>query len=77
MLAYIVAIVGEFLAGQAGLGFLTIDYQNAFDVSGLFGVIVQLTLVGFIMYLAIVGLRRILIPWHESVIVEKLRQPVG
>jgi hypothetical protein len=43
----------------------------------LFGVIVQLTMVGFIMYLAIVVLRRILIPWHESVIVEKLQQPVG
>ncbi|MCH8112729.1 MAG: ABC transporter permease [Proteobacteria bacterium] len=77
VLAYIGAIVGEFLGGQSGLGFLTIDYQNAFDVSGLFGVIVQLTLVGFIMYLAIVVLRRVLIPWHESVIVEKMQQPVG
>ena len=77
VLAYIGAIVGEFLGGQAGLGFLTIDYQNAFDASGLFGVIIQLTIVGFIMYLAIVALRRVLIPWHESVLVEKLQRPVG
>lgn len=77
VLAYIGAIVGEFLGGQSGLGFLTIDYQNAFDVGGLFGVLVQLTFVGFVMYLAIVTLKRVLIPWHESVIVEKVQQPVG
>jgi NitT/TauT family transport system permease protein len=72
VLAYIGAIVGEFLGGQQGLGFMTIDYQNAFDAAGLFGVLIQLTLVGFLLYIAIVVLRRFLIPWHESVLIERL-----
>ena len=76
VLAYIGAIVGEFLGGQQGLGFMTIDYQNAFDASGLFGVLIQLTLIGFVLYMSIVALRRFLIPWHESVLIERL-QPVA
>lgn len=71
VLAYIGAIVGEFLGGQIGLGYLTVEYQNQLNAAGLFGVLIQLTMIGFLLYLAVVLTRRILIPWHESVLVEK------
>jgi len=71
VLAYIGAIVGEFAGGTQGLGYLTLEYQNQFNAPGLFGVLIQLTVIGFALYLVILGLRRSLIPWHESVLVER------
>lgn len=75
VLAYIGAIVGEFAGGTKGLGYLTLEYQNGFNAPGLFGVLIQLTVIGFALYLLILGLRRTLIPWHESVLVERPAVP--
>ena len=40
--------------------------MNAYETDALFGVIVHMTLLGFVFYFAIVALRRVLIPWHQS-----------
>jgi NitT/TauT family transport system permease protein len=68
VLATIGAVVGEYLGGNEGLGHLAVDTMAAFEVDLLFGVIVLLTILGFGLYLCVVGLRRILTPWHESVL---------
>ncbi|MQA09906.1 MAG: ABC transporter permease subunit [Pseudonocardiaceae bacterium] len=66
--ALIGAIVGEYLGGSQGLGFLVVETLNALDGPRLFGVIILLAFLGSLMFFAINGLKRIFIPWHESVI---------
>jgi NitT/TauT family transport system permease protein len=66
VLAFIGAIVGEYLGGNSGLGFLMIARMNAYETDGLFAVMVQMSLLGFVFYLAIGALRRVLIRWHPS-----------
>lgn len=75
VLAIIGAVVGEYLGGSEGLGHLAVATLNSYEVNAMFGVITLLTILGFLLYLTIVGVRRLIIPWHESVMVEN--QPVG
>ena len=65
--ATIGAVVGEFLGGNSGLGYLTISRLNSFQIEGLFSAIVILTALGFILYSSVVMIKRITIPWHDSV----------
>ena len=69
VLAIIGAVVGEFLGGNAGLGYMLVAKMNAYETASLFAVIVHLTLVGFLFYLLIGAVRRFLIPWHESAVI--------
>lgn len=71
VLAIIGAIVGEYLGGSQGLGHMAVATMNAFDVQGMFGVIGLLTLMGFVLYFAVVSLRRYITPWHESVLLAR------
>lgn len=71
--AIIGAVVGEYLGGNSGLGYVLIAKMNAFDTAGLFGTIVHLTLLGFVFYWLMRSARRLLIPWHESVLVERAK----
>jgi len=66
VLALIGAIVGEYLGGNTGLGFMLVSKMNAYETDGLFAVIIQMTLIGFALYFATGALRRLLIPWHQS-----------
>lgn len=70
--AIIGAVVGEFLGGSSGLGYLAVATLNSFQVERLFATIFILTAIGLSLYLIVVVLRRVLIPWHESV-----RSPSG
>lgn len=66
VLSIIGAIVGEYLGGTSGLGYMMIARMNAFATDELFAVIIHMTLLGFVFYFAIGALRRVLIPWHQS-----------
>ena len=66
--AVIGAIVGEYLGGDQGLGYQIVTSLNNLEAERLFAVIFCLTLFGFILYLAVVALKRFLIPWHASTI---------
>jgi NitT/TauT family transport system permease protein len=65
--AIIGAVVGEYLGGNQGLGYLIVVSLNALNAEQLFAVITILTLIGFALFLAVLGLKRLFIPWHESV----------
>lgn len=67
VLATIGAIVGEYLGGDKGLGRYALNLQNNLQIDLLFGAIVLMALYGLVLYLAVTGLKRLLIPWHESV----------
>jgi NitT/TauT family transport system permease protein len=71
VLAIIGAIVGEYLGGSNGLGYLAVAALNAFDVPGMFAVIIMLTVIGFVLYALVVLLRRFVTPWHEAVLVTR------
>jgi len=66
VLAMIGAIVGEFIGGNEGLGFLAVSYLQNLAVPDLFAVIVLLTLLGLVLYAIIGRLRAWLTPWHVS-----------
>jgi NitT/TauT family transport system permease protein len=68
--ALIGAIVGEFLGGNEGLGYLVVVSLNNIDAPQLFAVIILLAALGSILYFLVTGLKRLMIPWHESVFQE-------
>ncbi len=65
--ATIGAIVGQYLGGDRGLGRYAVDLQNALQVDKLFGAIMMMTIFGFVLYTIVMGTRRFVIPWHDSV----------
>lgn len=71
VLAIIGAVVGEYLGGSKGLGHMAVAAMNAYQTNQLFAVIILLTALGFTFYVLITGLRRLVIPWHESVFVNR------
>lgn len=62
------AVVGEYLGGNAGLGYLVVTSLNSLQADQLFAVIVLLAALGFGLFFILQALKRVLIPWHESVI---------
>jgi NitT/TauT family transport system permease protein len=62
------AIVGEFLGGSEGLGYLVVVSLNALDAPQLFAVILLLAVLGCLLYVIVNGAKRFVIPWHESVL---------
>jgi NitT/TauT family transport system permease protein len=73
VLAIIGAVVGEYLGGNTGLGYLLIAKMNAYETDSLFAVIIHMTLIGFAFYWVMGSVRRLLIPWHESVLIDRAR----
>lgn len=65
--AIIGTIVGEYLGGSEGLGYLVVVTLNALDAPQLFAVIILLSAIGLAMYFVVNALKRFFIPWHESV----------
>jgi NitT/TauT family transport system permease protein len=66
--AVVGAVVGEYLGGDQGLGYRIVTSLNNLEAETLFAVILVLTLFGFLLYLAVIALKRFLIPWHDSTI---------
>jgi len=65
--AIIGTIVGEYLGGSEGLGYLVVSTLNALDAPALFAVIILLSVLGLLLYFVVHSLKRFFIPWHESV----------
>jgi len=67
VLAIIGAVVGEYLGGSTGLGHLAVASLNDYKVGMMFAVIILLTVMGFLLYALVGALKKLLIPWHDSV----------
>lgn len=65
--AVIGAIVGEYLGGSEGLGYMVVVSLNALNAPELFAVIVLLAGLGYLLFFAVNGAKRLMIPWHDSV----------
>jgi NitT/TauT family transport system permease protein len=70
--ALIGAIVGEYLGGNQGLGYMVVVSLNALDAPQLFAVIILLAALGYLLFFAVNGLKRLMIPWHDSVIESRI-----
>ncbi|WP_417721093.1 ABC transporter permease [Salipiger sp.] len=64
--ALVGAIVGEFVAGGNGLGFLVLVAQGQFDTTRVFVSLVLLGLMGTVLFYAVDFLERLMLPWHVS-----------
>jgi NitT/TauT family transport system permease protein len=64
-LSLIGAIVGEFLAANAGLGYLIIYGQNIFNMSLVMTCLVILTAIAGVMYYAVALFERYFVPWRR------------
>jgi len=65
-LAVIGAVVGEFVGANAGLGYLTIYASGLMDTAQVFVAILQLTLLGIVLYAIVCFIEKKLMPWHET-----------
>jgi NitT/TauT family transport system permease protein len=64
--ALIGAIVGEFVAGERGLGYVILTSQATFNSTRAFAAIVVLGVLGTIMFFMIEAVERWTLPWHVS-----------
>lgn len=65
-LAFIGAIVGEFIAAEKGLGFVVVSSQVNFDTAPMFAAVLLLALLGLLLFYSIELLENYLLPWHVS-----------
>jgi NitT/TauT family transport system permease protein len=63
-LAVVGAVVGEFVGGDAGLGYLLLVANGSMDTQLLFASIVALTILGVVLFLLIELAERLAIPRH-------------
>jgi NitT/TauT family transport system permease protein len=61
ILAVAGAIVGEFLGSARGLGYLMLQVQATLDTAAMFMAVILITLIGVILYGAVLGLERLVI----------------
>jgi NitT/TauT family transport system permease protein len=61
------AIVGEWMASDSGLGYHLLLMQGELDTAGLFATLLTLSFVSIVLYVLVMKLERLTIPWHISV----------
>lgn len=64
--ALVGALVGEFVGGQRGLGYVILVAQGNFDTPRAFAAIVLLGVEGTLLYYILVFLESRVLPWHIS-----------
>jgi NitT/TauT family transport system permease protein len=64
--ALIGAIVGEFVAGEQGLGYVILTSQATFNSTRAFAAILVLGVLGTFMFFMIEAVERWMLPWHVS-----------
>jgi NitT/TauT family transport system permease protein len=64
--ALVGAIVAEFVSSNGGLGFLILNSQYTFNTVAAFGAFAILTVLGLLLYAAVILLARQLMPWYRS-----------
>ena len=65
--AVVGAIVGEFVASQKGLGFVITTTQSSMNTAVAFAALAWISLVGLLLYGAVVLLAKLWAPWAEGV----------
>ena len=61
------AVVGEFVGADKGLGYVLIVSNSMLETPRLFATLIPLSLIGVLLYAAVVKLEKMLIPWDVAV----------
>lgn len=64
--ALVGAIVGEFVAGEVGLGSVILQAQSTFDTTRAFAAILLLGVMGTVLFFLVEQAERWMLPWHVS-----------
>jgi len=59
-------LTGEYIASDAGLGYILLSASGEMNTSLLFGVLIVLSVLAMVFFYAIEILEKLLIPWHVS-----------
>src|SRR5215472_3837609 len=65
--AVVGAIVGEFVASQKGLGYVIVTTQSSMNTSVAFAALIWISVVGLLLYGAVVLLAHLWAPWAEGI----------
>jgi NitT/TauT family transport system permease protein len=65
-LSVIGAIVGEYVGGQRGLGYVILVAQGSFDTPRAFAAVLLLSIIATALFYVVVYLEARLLPWHVS-----------
>jgi NitT/TauT family transport system permease protein len=65
--AVVGAIVGEFVASQKGLGYVIVTTQSSMNTSVAFASLIWISVVGLLLYGAVVVSARLWAPWAEGI----------
>jgi len=60
------AVVGEFVGSNSGIGYVLQVANGNFDLPLMFAALVVLSSIGVILFVAVDGVERLMIPWHAS-----------
>ncbi|MGH8910993.1 MAG: hypothetical protein ACRDVD_00655, partial [Acidimicrobiia bacterium] len=60
------AVIGEFMAGNAGLGYVTLLAQELFRLDDAFSAIALLSVQGFLLHRLVVVARKRLVFWQAD-----------
>lgn len=63
-LAVIGAVVGEFVGADKGLGYLVLTSSSNMNTALVFGVLALLSIMGIVLFYAVVLVERLLCPWY-------------
>ena len=64
--AVVGAVVGEFVASQKGLGYVIITTQGSMNTPVAFAALIWISVIGLVVYGAVVLMTRFLAPWAET-----------
>jgi NitT/TauT family transport system permease protein len=60
-------IVGEWMASYSGLGYYLLLTQGNLDTAGLFATLLTLSFISVVLYVIVVQVERLLLPWHVAI----------
>ena len=60
------AVVGEFVGSNSGIGYVLQKANGTFDLPLMFAALVILSMVGVLLFLVLELIERWLLPWHAS-----------
>jgi len=69
VLSVIGTIVGEFVGTNAGLGYILLDFNQSFNIAGVFACLVVLSLLGVGLHIILQAIQRRVVFWHQPGIV--------
>jgi NitT/TauT family transport system permease protein len=70
-LAVVGAVIGEFAGSDSGLGFVIVQSGGVGDTPQAFAAVALLAVMGMVLFYALVGIERLLLPWVRETITER------